>query len=68
MEAAGGILLLASIIAALAWANSPRAESYHSIWNPHASIGFGMLAFKKTHHEWINDGLMAVLCFLVAWK
>jgi NhaA family Na+:H+ antiporter len=65
MEAASGILLLFSTIAALVWANSNWAESYHAIWNAQATIGFGQLALTETRHEWINDGLMAVFFFLV---
>ena len=33
IEAAGGILLMASTIAALVWANSAWAESYYALWN-----------------------------------
>lgn len=65
MEAASGILLLAATIAALVWANSRWAESYQSIWNVNASIGFGRFALTETRHEWINDGLMAVFFFLI---
>jgi Na+:H+ antiporter, NhaA family len=65
MEAASGILLMASTIAALVWANSPWADSYHAIWNAQATIGFGQFALSETRHEWINDGLMAVFFFLV---
>jgi Na+:H+ antiporter, NhaA family len=65
MEAASGILLLASTIAALAWANSPWAESYHAIWNTPLSVAFGRFALTETNHEWVNDGLMAVFFFVV---
>jgi NhaA family Na+:H+ antiporter len=65
MEAASGILLLFSTIAALVWANSSWDESYHAIWNTQATIGFGQFALTETRHEWINDGLMAVFFFLV---
>src|SRR5215472_651012 len=65
LEAASGILLLASTIAALVWANSPWAASYHIIWNTEASIGFGRFALTETRQEWINDGLMAIFFFLV---
>lgn len=65
MEAASGILLLTSMIAALLWANLPWAESYHAIWNTPVTLGFGQFALTETRHEWINDGLMAIFFFLV---
>jgi Na+:H+ antiporter, NhaA family len=65
MEAASGILLLFSTVAALVWANSSWAPSYHAIWDAQATVGFGNFALTETRHEWINDGLMAVFFFLV---
>jgi len=65
MEAASGILLLATTMAALVWANSPWADSYYAIWHKPVSIVFGRLALTETSHEWVNDGLMAVFFFLV---
>lgn len=65
MEASSGLLLLAGTIAALVWANSPWAESYHAIWNTPVTLGFGQFALTETRHEWINDGLMAIFFFLV---
>src|SRR5271154_657420 len=65
MEAAGGILLLASTFAALVWANSPWEHIYHAIWSTQVDVGFGRFFLSETRHEWINDGLMAVFFFLV---
>jgi Na+:H+ antiporter, NhaA family len=65
IEAASGILIVASTIAALVWANSPWEESYHAIWNTPVSIGFGRFALTETRLEWINDGLMPIFFFLV---
>jgi Na+:H+ antiporter, NhaA family len=65
MEAAGGILLLASTVAALVWANSPWEHSYHLIWDGTFTIGFGKFSLTESRHEWINDGLMAIFFFLV---
>ncbi|MGA8491214.1 MAG: Na+/H+ antiporter NhaA [Terriglobales bacterium] len=65
MEAAGGILLLASTFAALVWANSRWEASYHAIWNTQLDIGFGGFFLSETRHEWINDGLMSLFFFLV---
>jgi NhaA family Na+:H+ antiporter len=57
MEAASGILLMASGIAALVLANSSWAESYHTFWNAPVSIGFGRFELTETRLEWVNDGL-----------
>jgi Na+:H+ antiporter, NhaA family len=65
MEAAGGILLLASTFAALVWANSPWEHVYHAMWTTPVDIGFGRFFLTETRHQWINDGLMSVFFFLV---
>src|SRR5271155_3528695 len=65
MEAAGGILLLASTIAALVWANSRWEAGYHALWDTQLVIGFGRVFLSESRHEWINDGLMSIFFFLV---
>lgn len=65
MEAAGGILLLAATIAALAWANSPWHETYEAIWEEHLTVGFGRFLLSVSRHQWIDDGLMSIFFFLV---
>src|SRR5271169_2270629 len=65
MEAAGGILLLASTFAALVWANSPWEHTYHAMWTAHFDVGVGRFVLSETRHQWINDGLMSVFFFLV---
>src|SRR4029077_17087720 len=62
---AGGILLLASTVAALVWANSSWEHGYQAIWHTQVSIGFGRFFLSESRHEWINDGLMSVFFFLV---
>ncbi len=64
-EASGGILLIICTIAALTWANSPFAASYHHLWNTYLSIDLGGMALKYTLHHWINDGLMVIFFFVV---
>jgi len=56
-EAAGGLILIASAVAALAVANSPAAASYAAALERHA---FGLSVL-----HWINDGLMALFFVLV---
>jgi NhaA family Na+:H+ antiporter len=65
MEAAGGILLIASTAAALIWANSPWADSYEALWHVPLSFGFGRFLLSQDLHHWINDGLMCVFFFVV---
>ncbi|HYH45412.1 MAG TPA: Na+/H+ antiporter NhaA [Thermoanaerobaculia bacterium] len=62
---AGGVVLLACTAAALAWANSPWAASYHHLWEASVALDIGPVALRTTLHHLINDGLMAVFFFLV---
>ena len=64
-EAAGGVLLLAAAALALAWANSPWAESYYTLWEHKFTISFEGFALSKSILHWINDGLMAIFFFVV---
>ncbi|NDV20739.1 Na+/H+ antiporter NhaA [Pseudodesulfovibrio sp. JC047] len=65
MEAAGGIALMVCTIAALVWANSPWAASYHALWATKLTVGIGDWVLSKAAILWINDGLMAIFFFLV---
>jgi len=64
-SAASGILLLASTIAALIWANSPWSHSYDSLWHAKVTVGIGSAQLSGSLQHWINDGLMAVFFFVV---
>lgn len=64
-DAAGGVLLLSATVLALAWANSPWAENYSTIWKRKFTIGFEGVALSKSVLHWINDGLMAIFFFVV---
>ena len=64
-EAASGIVLLACTAAALGWANSPWADSYHHVWEFPFTIGMPGFGLTMSLHHWVNDGLMAVFFFLV---
>lgn len=65
MEAAGGIVLLASTILALTWSNSPWRDSYHHLLDAEVTIGFGKFVVTANRHHWINEGLMSLFFFLV---
>ena len=64
-EAAGGILLMASAVLAIAWANSPFAETYFHLWHVYFGIEIGGVGINKHVLHWINDGLMAIFFLLV---
>jgi Na+:H+ antiporter, NhaA family len=64
-EATGGVLLLVAAAVALAWANSPWAASYFTLWEHKFTIGFEDLALSMSIVHWTNDGLMAIFFFAV---
>lgn len=65
MESSLGITLLAVVVIAMAWANSPWAEGYHHLWETTLTIGFENYQISEPLHRWINDGLMAYFFFLI---
>ncbi|MBO6575006.1 MAG: Na+/H+ antiporter NhaA [Rhodothermales bacterium] len=65
LEAASGLLLLATAAIALIWANSPWADAYFSLWQTRVVAGAGPLMVDKPLLLWVNDGLMAIFFFLV---
>ncbi len=62
--AGAGLLVLATVVA-IAWANSPWADSYHHLLHTKLGVSFGETSLNKTLHHWINDGLMGVFFFMV---
>jgi NhaA family Na+:H+ antiporter len=65
LEASGGIVLLFCALAAMAWANSPLAATYHQLFGTYFTVGWGEHALSKPLLLWINDGLMAVFFLVV---
>jgi NhaA family Na+:H+ antiporter len=63
-EAGGSALLLLATLVALAWANSPWADSYDAFWSTPAALGVGDLVLTLDLRHWVNDAAMA-LFFLV---
>ncbi|MES2807153.1 MAG: Na+/H+ antiporter NhaA [Bacteroidota bacterium] len=65
LEYTSGIVLLASVITALIWANSAYHHSYEHLWELNLSVGFDGFQFQKPLHIWINDGLMSIFFFVI---
>jgi Na+:H+ antiporter, NhaA family len=64
-EAAGGTVLLAAALVALAWANGPWRSSYEEVWQTVLSVHLGPWEITESLRGWVTEGLMA-LFFLVA--
>jgi NhaA family Na+:H+ antiporter len=56
-EVAGGVVLLAATVVALAWVNSPWGHGYDALWETRLGV--------EDLRHWVNDGLMAVFFFVV---
>jgi Na+:H+ antiporter, NhaA family len=66
IEAAAGLLLLVSTIAALTLANSPWSEQFLAFWEAPIGLHFGSLDFTRSVRHWINDGLMTFFFFVIS--
>lgn len=64
-ESAGGILLLASAVVAIVWANSPWGHVYHDVWQAKGIISVGPWSHAMSVEHWVNDGLMVLFFLLV---
>ncbi|MBX2974347.1 MAG: Na+/H+ antiporter NhaA [Flavobacteriales bacterium] len=64
-QTTGGILLFLAAVAAMIWANSPWADSYHHLWEQRIVVGSEAWRLDLSLHHWINDGLMAMFFFVV---
>lgn len=64
-EAAGGMLLMASVVAALLVANSALGPTYEAVLGTYLKVYIGETGLAKPLILWINDGLMAVFFFLI---
>jgi Na+/H+ antiporter NhaA len=62
-ESGSAGVLVAAIVAALAWANIDAA-SYQAVWRTELGVRLGDLGVTLDLHDWINSGLMT-LFFLV---
>lgn len=65
LQSSSSILLLAALILALAWANSPWYHSYHDFWHAPVKIEIGSFSFIRSLHFWINDALMTIFFLVV---
>lgn len=65
VEALSGIALLIATAAALIWANSPAAHSYHTFWETRVAVSVGDFSIAQSIHFLVNDGLMTIFFLVV---
>jgi Na+/H+ antiporter NhaA len=63
-ETGGAMVLLAAVIAGLAWANIDP-ESYRSFWSTELEVRIGSHSLAEDLRHWVNDGLMVFFFFIV---
>jgi len=64
-ENTAAALLLAFTIIAIAWANSPWAQSYSDLWSTEVGVRFGAYHAELSVKHLVNDGLMTFFFFIV---
>ena len=66
-EAASGVVMLVAAVLAIAWANSPWAQSYTDLWETPLTVELGNLIHLDhlSLQEWVNDALMALFFLMV---
>jgi len=68
LEAAGGLVLMASALLAMVVANSPLSGHYTAFLDLSFEVRLGTIGLAKPLILWINDGLMAVFFLLVGME
>ena len=61
----GSLILIATTVVALIWANSRFGADYHELSHLYVGISAGDWSFELTLSHWIKDGLMAIFFFVV---
>ncbi len=64
-ESAGAVVLLASTLIALGWANSPWHHAYETLLHTEFDISAGGWALRLDLHQLVNDALMTLFFFVV---
>lgn len=68
MEFATGLVMIAAMVIALVWANSPWAHAYFDFIHFPIGINIGHFKIQESLHFWVNDGLMAIFFFMVGME
>ncbi len=64
-EVGSAVVLLAAVVIALVWANSPWNSSYEELWTTELSIRIADAEISEDLRGWVNDGLMTFFFFVI---
>ncbi len=64
-QVTGGLILIATTIIALIWANSQWGDFYYELSHTYLGVHFGDWSFELSLSHWIKDGLMAIFFFVI---
>ena len=64
-EVGSAFVLLAAVLVALVWANSPWGSTYEDVWSTELSIRLGDAEISEDLRGWVNDGLMTFFFFVI---
>jgi Na+/H+ antiporter NhaA len=64
-ETGSASVLLAGVLIALLWANSPWSHSYESLWTTTLGIRLGSSGISIDLRHWVNEGLMTFFFLVV---
>jgi Na+/H+ antiporter NhaA len=64
-ETGSASVLLAGVILALLWANSPWSHSYQSLWHTQLAVTIGSSGISTDLRHWVNEGLMTFFFLVV---
>src|ERR1700736_5145664 len=64
-ETGSAVVLLAAVVFAMVWANSPWSHSYESVWTTRLAIRLGGGAISADLRHWVNEGLMTFFFLVV---
>src|SRR5690606_25952616 len=64
-EAGSAGIMIAAVVVALVWANSPWSDGYESLLHAEASVQIGGAVLSMDVGHWISDGRMALFCLVI---
>jgi NhaA family Na+:H+ antiporter len=68
IEASSGVVIVAALVAAMIFANSPLSDRYSNLIGHEFVIELGFFDLHATVLEWVNDAAMVIFFFVVGME